>query len=286
MDAIFRTWDLSLREGRRSVLLQAAQAADAVAAGSPFDLLVVGSLARGQVHPWSDLDLILKAKDPVTKPDHLLRSRVEAATDLSDADVLLEEDIVGSMRENMLRDAVPVSLVAPLSDLPDPSEMIPRCAFAMEFLVANISRELDRGVEWRAKVEEPRVGQTILEGAVDIARDSLRERSRVSVKRLAVFHDGGRSAWLDDYDDEEALRAMLDRLARPASEPFERDAVIVPEVIETLCWGLRWDEGDNIFDRDVDLTFSRLRDATERISAWAWHLRKLELAAAAASTAP
>jgi UTP:GlnB (protein PII) uridylyltransferase len=69
MNKIFRTWDTALRERRRSTLIQAAEAAHAAAVDSSFDLLVTGSLARGQVHPWSDLDLILRAKGSGMKKD-------------------------------------------------------------------------------------------------------------------------------------------------------------------------------------------------------------------------
>jgi hypothetical protein len=108
----------------------------------------------------------------------------------------------------------------------------------------------------------------------------------ISVKRLAVFHDGGQSEWLDNHTDGSALKEMLERLARPASEPFERAPVIVPEVIGPLRWGLGQDDDEGLLKLDIDLTIARLREASEAIFAWARHLRHLEAATSGSSPRP
>jgi hypothetical protein len=188
---------------------------------------------------------------------------------------LFEDEIIPPLKDAMLRAAVPVSLVSPLSTLPDPSQMIPRCAFAMEALAGSIDEEINL-VEKAMNTDEKPHRKLVLASTAGMLKRRLRHRATTSVKRLAVFHDGGQSPWLDDHDDAPALKHMLERLALPASQPFERPSVVVPEVVEPLCWGLSGDDDDDQPALDIDHLVGRLRETSAAIAGWASYLRALE----------
>jgi hypothetical protein len=59
-------------------------------------------------------------------------------------------------------------------------------------------------------------------------------RCHTALKRLAVYHDGGQSVWLDDPSNQTALSELLERLSGPAEEPFPRQAVLPAEAVAVL----------------------------------------------------
>lgn len=232
--SIFRTWDRDLREGRRTTLARNARTISDAMEGTPFMVAVTGSLSRGQVHPWSDLDLLMQRRDgdEIGEEGRALRSKIVLWADFHDFDLVPMEDVPAALFEGILGSAVAVDDIPDLCELPDPRLAIARTAMSMRFAL-QMSRDIDDG---RLDDEMSAASSEIDRLRAFSAMRPLMSKAGLWAKRLLVFQDGGRSAWLDDHDDEDALEEALSRLARPAAEPLERPAILTPDAAETLAF--------------------------------------------------
>jgi hypothetical protein len=144
---IHRTWDDDLREARRLLLLERVRIVSDAVAGTPFAVAVTGSLARGQVHPWSDLDLLMFRRDGGEEfgEDGLnLRAAILFGGGFSDLDLVPVQQVPPALAEGMLGSAVAVDDIPDLADLPDPRLSITRTAMSMRFALRH-SRSVDQG---------------------------------------------------------------------------------------------------------------------------------------------
>lgn len=226
-DETLRTYDPALRAERARRLQDAAlRASSALGDDWGFELMVSGSLSRGQVHPWSDLDLVLRPSgylevddlDPrfrriKREVDGLIR---QAVGDIA-TDIVFEDEIVDGLRKGMLGSLVHPSAIPGLSALPCPSITIARLHVSIRYaLMASAAiedsyRRLEDGMAGSMRFFNRMVSLQAL--------DPLRSKSELWVKKLAVFADFGRSHWLDDRADMDALHALLERLCLPGTSP-------------------------------------------------------------------
>ncbi len=220
-----RTFDIALREARRLFLKEKAQAAAAfVAERGGYEVLVSGSLSRGMVHPWSDLDLVLSATAEETSDRSDLRYDLIRHLDMDSVDVVFVDEIVPGLAKGMLGSLVPPQDIPPLTDLPDPKITLARVHVSIGFSLKASEAILE---EYAAAEHELRDKISDYDSMVySHAMDPLRRKATLWTQKLAVFLDGGRSEWLDDCYEEDALDRLLSRLASPESIPSEREAVI------------------------------------------------------------
>lgn len=233
--SIFRTWDRNLREERRTTLARNARTISDAMEGTPFMVAVTGSLSRGQVHPWSDLDLLMQRRDgddEIGEEGRALRSKIVLWADFHDFDLVPLEDVPAALFEGMIGSAVAIDDIPDLCELPDTRLAIARTAMSMRFAL-QMSRDIDDG---RLDDEMSAASSEIDRLRAFSAMRPLMSKAGLWAKRLLVFQDGGRSAWLDDHDDEDALEEALSRLARPAAEPLERPAILTHDAAETLAF--------------------------------------------------
>lgn len=265
----FRTQDLDLREARRLRLLSAARTASDAVPSDKGEILVTGSLARGQVHPWSDLDLILKLDEP--EKDYGLRHDVIVAVEESgfhDFDLIMEDQIIPQMAKGLLGGAVPVAAIPILASLPDADLAPLRAAQSLEITCEKVRETMEELTARSASGEDTEEIRSILLSYVpQMSRDRLREKAGLALKRLAAFQDGGQSSFLDGDRSEGAVQELLDRLAQPADEPMDRPAMLTPEALPSVLWLMSGDDGD---ETDLDKKVMAALDACE---GWAKHLR-------------
>jgi len=271
MDDHPRTYDRLLREARRLVLREAAlSAAAAVPEKSGYRIMVTGSLSRGQIHPWSDLDLVLVPTQIMTEPDEELRrdlrSRVRDSHDIYDADVVFHDEIFDGLKRGMLGSLILPSGIPELSELPPASVALARVHVSIGYALdqsALIMEEYDRA---EAKLRP--VVSDFDRMASSNAMDPLRRKASLWMKKLAVFPDGGRSPWLDDWDDEEALDRLLQRLAMPGTAP-DGDAALLDAPAAGALRYLLVDAYDFVVRRseshDPLRDYGSVRDAMERL---------------------
>lgn len=220
-----RTFDVELREARRLLLKEKAEAAAAfVSERGGYEVLVSGSLSRGMVHPWSDLDLVLSATSESSADRSDLRYDLYRHLNIDDVDVVFVDEIVPGLAKGMLGSLVTPQNIPPLAALPDPKIALARVHVSIGFAL----RASESILEEYAEAEHELRGKISDYDSMvySHAMDPLRRKATLWMQKLAVFLDGGRSEWLDDRYDEDALDRLLSRLASPASEPFERKAVI------------------------------------------------------------
>ncbi|MNU43636.1 hypothetical protein D3C71_324260 [compost metagenome] len=220
-----RTFDVELREARRLLLKEKAEAAAAfVSERGGYEVLVSGSLSRGMVHPWSDLDLVLSATSESSGDRSDLRYDLYRHLNIDDVDVVFVDEIVPGLAKGMLGSLVTPQNIPPLAALPDPKIALARVHVSIGFAL----RASESILEEYAEAEHELRGKISDYDSMvySHAMDPLRRKATLWMQKLAVFLDGGRSEWLDDRYDEDALDRLLSRLASPASEPFEREAVI------------------------------------------------------------
>jgi hypothetical protein len=249
--SIYRTWDDDLREARRLLLIDRARIVSDAVAGTPFAVAVTGSLSRGQVHPWSDLDLLMfrrVGEEKLGEEGRKLRADILFGVDFHDLDLVPMEHVPPALAEGMLGSAVAVDDVPDLDELPDPRLSITRTAMSMRFALEQ-SRSVDLGRLDKNRRGRPSETDRLI--AFAAFRD-LYAKAGLWAKRLLVFQDGGRSAWLDDHDEEDALEEALIRLASPAEAPFQRPAVFDEDDAHTLGFlvlgasDYGYEEGQNV----------------------------------------
>lgn len=220
-----RTFDTELRDARRLLLKEKAQAAAAfVSERGGYEVLVSGSLSRGMVHPWSDLDIVLSETSESSVDRSDLRYDLHHHLNIDDADVVFVDEIVPGLAKGMLGSLVTPQNIPPLVALPDPKVALARVHVSIGFAL----RASESILGEYAKAEHELRGRISDYDSMvySHAMDPLRRKATLWMQKLAVFLDGGRSEWLDDRYEEDALDRLLSRLASPASEPFEREAVI------------------------------------------------------------
>jgi predicted nucleotidyltransferase len=233
MEQRCRTFETELREARRLHLRDKAETAAAfVAERGGFEVWVSGSLSRGQVHPWSDLDLVLSESGPSAEDRSGLRYDLLRHLDMDGVDVVFEDEIFPGLAKGMLGSLVRADEVPPLSELPDPRVALARVHVSIGYALKSSEQIL---VEYAASEQK-------LRGVIDDydsmvfshAMDPLSRKAPLWVQKLAVFMDAGRAEWLDDRFDEEALDRLLARLSTPQSGSFGRDTVIDAEAAGAL----------------------------------------------------
>lgn len=269
MDDFPRTFDKELREGRRAYLTAAAsRAEEALSDDSGYRLMVTGSLSRGQVHPWSDLDLVLVLRDGMdaamdNEARSDLRRRIIDAVDMYEADIVFDDEVVEGLRKGMLGSLVEVADIPALADLPDVSVALARIHVSMHYaLEASESIMADYR---KSEDELRRILSDYDRLSSSHAMDPLRRKAFLWMKKLAVFADGGRSPWLDDSDDDEALDRLLARLSSPCSSTDGAKSLLSQSATAALRWLLvdaydftfaQGDEGSPPMD-----TYVEIRDA-------------------------
>ena len=259
----FRSWEDDLRQARLEIVLAAAERANAVVAKHGAELLVTGSAARGEVHPWSDLDLIVRLPESAERPNWLWS--VEDAAGLGDAvTVLTEDEIIPPLRPGLIGGARQLDKVErQLVPLPDPAVAEDRVRTALGIVRPAIAQDRLAALQIADtdNADSSRLSPWIL---LHSARRAG-YRAAVSLKRLAVYHDGGRSNWLDDATDVASLRDLVDRLAMPDQGPYHRDpmmpAGIGADIANLISVAASWEN-----DEDLVSSAPRLLDAFE---AWA-----------------
>lgn len=229
MEDACRTFDTEMRERRRQYLAAAAASAGSFLSGrSQYRVMVSGSLSRGQVHPWSDLDLVLIGPDAADSEDgradlrhHLLR---HLDMDMDGIDVVFPDEIAPGLAKGMLGSLVAPGSIPELGRLPDPMIALARVHVSVGYALKSSEKILE---EYFASEKKLRAVLSDFDSMVySHAMDPLRRKALLWLQKLAVFIDGGRSEWLDDRYDEDALDRLLARLASSHHEPFARDAVI------------------------------------------------------------
>lgn len=220
-----RTFDTDLREARRLLLKEKAEAAAAfVLERGGYEVFVSGSLSRGMVHPWSDLDLILSATSESSADRSDLRHDLYRHLNIDDVDVVFVDEIVPGLAKGMLGSLVTPQGIPPLADLPDPAIALARVHVSIGFALRASASILE---EYAEAEHELRNKISDYDSMVySHAMDPLRRKAVLWTQKLAVSLDSGRSEWLDDRYDEDGLDRLLSRLASPAREPFEREAII------------------------------------------------------------
>jgi hypothetical protein len=189
-------------------------------------LLISGSASRGEVHPWSDLDMLLVRPPTVEIPEEVYAWSVEDAAGIDDVTVLLHNEVFKPMRPGLVGRARSLSEVPRMvMPLPDPSIALDRVAFSIRMLPDEFAEERSR-IDMFYKAS----------GSYALGRfmGRVARRCTTAMTRLAVFHDGGSSTWLDDRSDEKALSELLGRLAEPAEVPFQRQAMLPKETASVL----------------------------------------------------
>lgn len=264
---ILRTHDPRLRRLRWEELVRGALAASKAARACGLEVLVTGSLSRGQTHPWSDLDLLLRAPEGVEASYDARRGigRAIEARDLYAYDLVPEAGIIPALRKGMVEGAISLDALPELGELPDADLAPLRAAQSLEFTVEHVRRSIAEEAEHAE--EDPENARIYKSYGVRIGRSQLQGKAELALKRLAVFQDGGRSSFLDGDHSEATVSDLLQRLSSPASEPFERPAMLPPEVVPHLLWLIG---GDSLDDTDVE---KRLADALDAIEAWVPLLR-------------
>lgn len=219
-----RTFDMALRGARRLHLKEKAEAAAAFVAERGCEIFVSGSLSRGMVHPWSDLDLILSEPEEDKADRSDLRYDLIRHLDMDGVDVVFMDEIVPGLAKGMLGSLVSPADIPPLASLPDPKIALARVHVSISFALKASEAILE---EYTAAEHELRDKISDYDSMVySHAMDPLRRKATLWAQKLAVFLDGGRSEWLDDRYEEDALDRLLSRLASPESVPFEREPVI------------------------------------------------------------
>lgn len=276
--SIFRTFDNELRDSRFALLKAAALAAATAAEGSGFDAMVTGSLSRGQTHPWSDLDVVLVRQDPEAEQDYELESNLESNVSLAighvGGDVVFADDIIEPLKKGMLGSLVRPADIPPLGDLPDFNLALSRAAISMEVTLSHIETSDFRGHSTVA--QDKRLRGILRRSAISRTFRMLSVRADISLKRLAVYQDGGQSPWLDDHADMKALSALLKRLQAPASFPIERPAVMTADAAKALRWLLGSEPdfmGYNL--RQTEAAERKEADTRSAIKEWAGLLRRV-----------
>jgi hypothetical protein len=272
-DQKFRTWDEALRQRRFDLLRGAAQRAAAAAIKAGLSLRVTGSVSRGEVHPWSDLDLVLKKEGVAEEGIWSKWHDVIDATGLGDGvDAPFEDEIFAPLLPGLVGRARQIEeMPVALAPLPDPSVALRTAAIGVIVVVKRFDLEeaklpgmltkLGNHSEWYVKRHASRM------------LDMMEARIETAVKRLAAYHDGGQSAWLDDHGDRDALRSMLERLSSATDAPFQRPALIHQGGAADVHALLTDYNTVGRIDREIDETF--LTDAkriTDGMQAWARHL--------------
>lgn len=251
-----RTHDASLRRARRDKLVAAARAGAASLDGTGVDVLVTGSLARGQTHPWSDLDLLLRSRDGRYDRAYEMSLKVLRAvegTGLWEVDVVPEESVQPALIPGMIGGARSVYDIPELAELPDPDLAQLRAAQSLEFACSRARKMLE---EVR---NMPDSGEILRRATPAVILTQLSYKAALAVKRLAVFQDDGRSAFLDGDRSEPVVQELLDRL----SDPFERPAMLTEDVKSPLLWLLTGEDRDN----------TRVDATLDALEGWIPHLR-------------
>jgi predicted nucleotidyltransferase len=227
MEEHCRTFDIALREARRLFLRErAATAAAFVSERGGYEVQVSGSLSRGQIHPWSDLDIVLSEIGESTADRSDLRYDLLRHLDMDNVDIVFVDEIFPGLAKGMLGSLVSPENIPPLTPLPDPKVALARVHVSIGYAI-KASEEI---------LEEYAASEHKLRGVVSDydsmvyshAMDPLRRKASLWTQKLAVYIDGGRSEWLDDRYEEDALDRLLSRLSSAQIEPFEREAVIDP----------------------------------------------------------
>ncbi|NTF17558.1 hypothetical protein G6L37_04045 [Agrobacterium rubi] len=267
MDDIRRTFDPVLREERRLLLWEAALRAEAaVPASAACRVMVTGSASRGQVHPWSDLDLVLT---PTRTGNEIgsdergeLRRSVLDAADLSNTDVVFHDEIFDGLKRGMLGSLRLPADMPMLSDLPGASVALARVHVSIHYALqasASIMREYSQSED---KLRD--IMSDFDRMSCSHAMSPLRSKAALWTRKLAVFVDGGRSPWLDDWDDEDALDRLLARLSAPGSAPDSVSSVIDASAAGSLRY-LLVEAYDFVFGRseseEPQAEYESVRDA-------------------------
>lgn len=269
----FRTYDLDLREARRLLLRDAAERVAEAVDGSGFEAWVTGSLSRGQVHPWSDLDIVLIRTNPDAVEDYGLEvTGIRAAGEVP-ADVVFEKDVYEPLQKGMLGSLVRPGDVPPLADLPDPGLAPIRAAFSIETILARIEKENAEIAALAEREGDKSMLELLKRTRASRSYRALAHRMETSLKRLAVFHDGGRSKWLDDGTDMQALEGLLDRLREPAETPFPRPAVMTEDAAEAARWLLDEEQDPDWHRGEADGMERRLEASVAALKDWTAVLR-------------
>lgn len=265
-----RTNDVGLRRARHDKLVTAARAGAAAVEGTRFEILVTGSVARGQTHPWSDLDLLLRSRDGSYErsSDIVLKVlNVVFGAGISEVDIVPEDTVQPELVPGTIGGARSVHDIPPLADLPDPDLAPLRAAQSLE-IACTRARNMIEEARTMPESTDIKVQEIIRRTTPQMVRTQLSYKAALAIKRLAVFQDGGRSAFLDGDKSEEALIDLLDRLAEPADEPFERPAMLTEAVKRPLLWLLAGDDLDTAeIDAEVD------DEALDALEGWIFHLR-------------
>jgi predicted nucleotidyltransferase len=215
---------MELREARRLYLKGKSEAAAAFVSERGCEVFVSGSLSRGMVHPWSDLDLILSEPEGDNADRSDLRYDLIRHLDMDGVDVVFTDEIVPGLAKGMLGSLVSPADIPPLASLPDPKIALARVHVSISFALKASEAILE---EYTAAEHELRDKISDYDSMIySHAMDPLRRKATLWTQKLAVFLDGGRSEWLDDRYEEDALDRLLSRLASPESVPFEREPVI------------------------------------------------------------
>lgn len=244
----YRTYDTEFREARRVELSNAALAAsEAVSGDRGMDILVTGSLSRGQVHHWSDLDLVVvrNGVQPDRDRDRVLREAVYDAVGHLECDVVFEEHVPDPLRRGMMGSLVAPSDLPGLAPLPAIETVYARLDMSL-FYALRETEELADAYGRIAANGSGRPHRLVRDGALR----ALSAKTDFWLKKLAVFVDGGQSPWLDDGDRGD-LADLLLRLSKPSDEPFARPAVVSLAGARTL-YSLSVARSDP-FSEDVDL---------------------------------
>lgn len=264
---IYRTYDNSLRQARYDYLVAAAERGAEFVKGSGFDLKVTGSLSRGQVHPWSDLDLLLVRTDPEAVMSWDLSYGAEKAAQGNDhsnlIDVMFEEDLVGGLKVGILGSAVPISRLPSLGELPMKELSLPRCAMSLSFVIKAVLRDKQTTKSLIAERElspekDEHTIRTLWKSHQSISLNRLLDKAELALKRLAVFYDGGRSSFLDGDRSQETIVDLVTCLSKPSDLPFTRPPVLTNDAASLIA-PLFNDLRHEIYIMEIDLGLEAVR---------------------------
>lgn len=256
-----RTYDPVLRSLRREHLLgMAVAAADVLGPLSRYDVLVSGSLSRGQIHPWSDLDLVLELKKGRRRSvrDNAIPDAVHQVVGYDDIDIVFAHEVFPEMVRGLLGSLVPPDGIPDLSPLPDPSLAIARTSVSIRYAVENSRRVLENLSQY-PDASKARFGNFELI-AYGGAMRPLYHKAPLWLKKMAVFLDDGRSAWLDDHGDIGALETLLERLSD--SQVIDTGAAATLRYLLVEAYGFMYHEQVKVSYKD---DFISVVDAVEEM---------------------
>jgi hypothetical protein len=215
------------------------------------------------------LDLVLLGE--LGDEDWRLTGELAMEADTNYVTVLTEDQIFEAMKASMIGGGKAVDDVPRrIAPLPPAAVAVERALFSMNLLVSEFG---DAAEDVKAVSEDSPAFKVVKRSTTRMMLRKCQRRMNTALKRLAVYLDEGRSAWLDDPYDRDALVRLLDRLGKidTIGKKAEAEECVLPQ--ETARTILKLHD----IDADPELVFSLDNEELEKemkgaVSVWAERL--------------